>query len=79
MGRIFSIQAKDTDKFRRNTRRKLRKGDVVRIFGTIANSQVTKELDLRPKTKDILFSKNFKRTLKNQPSIVVVEMGGKPL
>ncbi len=74
MGRIFSIQAKETQNFRRKKRRKLKRGDVVRIYGDIPNYIVREELDLRPQTKDILFSKNSKRTLKNQASFTVVEV-----
>ena len=74
MGRIFSIQAKNVDKFRRKTRRKLKRGDVVRIHGDIPNQRTKEDLDLRPKTKDILFSKNSKRTLRNQTDFTVVEV-----
>ena len=74
MGRIFSIQAKNVQHFRRKTKRKLQKGDVVRIHGDIPNQNVKEELDLRPQTKDILFSKNSKRTLKNDTDFTVLEI-----
>ena len=74
MGRIFNIQAKNVQQFRRKTRRKLKRGDVVRIHGDIPNYRIREELDLRPQTKDILFSKNSKRTLRNQASFTVVEV-----
>ena len=77
MGRIFNIQAKDVQTFRRKKRRKLKKGDVVRIFQAIPDKVVRKELDLRPQTKDILFSKNTTNKLTVTGSTTVVEIGVK--
>ncbi len=75
MGRIFKIQAKNVQHFRRKTRRKLKKGDVVRIYGAdIPNQSIKEELDLRPQTKDILFSKNYTATLKNDTDFAVLEI-----
>lgn len=79
MGRIFSIQSKNLDTFRRKHRRKLRKGDVIRIYGATNDTKVREELDLRPKTKDVLFTKKYTNVLTQQsPTVRVLEIGKRP-
>jgi len=63
MGRIFTVQAKNIDIFRKKKRRKLRKGDVIRIGDTTIPNAIRKFLDLRPKTKDVLFTKKYRNKL----------------
>lgn len=68
MGRIFKIQAKNLHKFRRKTRRRLRKGDIIRIFGETTNSEIRELADLRPKTKDVLWSRKYTNTIDDTDS-----------
>jgi len=76
MGRIFTVQAKNIDIFRRKKRRKLRKGDVIRIADQLNSSVIREQLDLRPKTKDILFTKKYKNKLSSTGTTVkIVEIG----
>jgi len=75
MSRIFLLQAKNVDVFRRKTRRKLRKGDTIRIFGVLPD-KTREQLDLRPKTKDVLFTKKYTNILRETTfEINVLEIG----
>ena len=71
MGRIFKIQAKDLHKFKKKHARRLRKGDVVRIYGETTKDKVREALDHRTKTKDILSSKVFPSKIFTDPSGVI--------
>ena len=81
MGRIFSIQAKNLDTFRRKKRRKLRKGDIIRIYGTVDDTTVREALDIQP-TNDVLKDKRFTNQLINNQAapepVTIVQIGLKP-
>jgi len=70
MGRIFEVQAKNLDTFRRKKRRKLRKGDVIRIYGIIDDTTVKELLDIQP-TNNVLKDKRFTNQLINDQAGVV--------
>ena len=78
MGRIFKVQARNLDQFRRKRRRKLRKGDIIRVYGIIPESKVKQLLDIQP-TNNVLNDKRFGNSLiKTQDKlsrITVVEIG----
>ena len=75
MGRLYEVQAKDLDEFRRKNKRRLQKGDSIRIFGALPKDAKAL-LDLRPKTKDVLFTKKYTNTLREVgPEINVLEIG----
>lgn len=78
MSRIFNIQARWLDQFRRKHRRKLQKGDVLRISGGDPQNKVTELLDLRPKTKNILRSKKYGFKVNSSDSQISIGVGASP-
>ena len=78
MGRIFEIQAKNIDTFRRKKRRKLRKGDVIRIYGDLPLGTIREALDLRPQTKDVLSSKKYRNKAGIEGTLTTIEIGSSP-
>ena len=78
MGRIFEVQAKNIDTFRRKKRRKLRKGDVIRIYGDLPLGTIREALDLRPQTKDVLSSKKYRNKAGIEGTLTTIEIGSSP-
>ena len=78
MGRIFEVQAKNIDTFRRKKRRKLRKGDIIRVYGDLPLGTIREALDLRPQTKDVLFSKKFRNKAGIEGTLTTIEIGSSP-
>ena len=79
MGRIFEVQAKNIDIFRRKKRRKLRKGDVIRIGKEASFSPIRIYMDLRPQTQDVLDTRKYANRLSIPGGIYnLLEIGFRP-
>ena len=79
-GRIFNVQEHKLKEFRRKHGRKLKKGDVIRVHQPSAPDllnpgEIRAYLDLRPQTKDLLYSRKYGNKYSKTDDLTVIELG----
>ena len=78
-GRIYDVQEHKLKEFRRRHARKLKKGDVIRVHQQTPNvldqGEIRAQLDLRPQTKDVLYSRKYGNRLIKTANLTVIEIG----